>query len=903
MIIRIHKQPMIKILVMLASVLLALGLVQKNASAATLPLETCARTDVSAVTCDLWATTGSTTLPDGTTIAIWGYSNVAGTVTTPGGPALIVSQGDTVTINLTNNVPETTGLFIQGQAMIPDTTGVASGLSKSYSFTASAPGTFLYEAGLLANAQHQVAMGLYGALIVRPSGSPGQAYADASTAFVDEGLLVLSEIDPALNTAADPTLFDMRDYNPKYFLINGKAYPDTDPLAVSAGGNVLLRYVNAGLQAHAMSTLGVSQTIIGQDGSPYLYSHKVVAETIATGQTLDTLVSIPATADVGTRFVTYDANMLLRNNQASSFGGMLSFLTVSITPPPGSDITGPAVTALSLSPNPTNGSVDVTVGATISDVSTGGSTISAAEFYIDSTANLPNTMTAVDAAFDSLTEVVAGTIPSSTLGILSSGFHTIFVRGQDALGNWGAFRPVTLNLDKTGPSTTGLGLTPNPSSGAETVALSATGDDTATGGSNVIAAEYWVDGGVATPMDIVAGADSAVRSFTATIPAGLVMGPHIVSVRSQDAFGNWGAVATITLQVTDTLAPITSNVSATPNPNNGFQGLNTSVQAVRVSADFSDATTGGSNIAAAEGFIDTIGATETGFTFVASDGSFNSVTESGYSDVPLVVISALSNGNHTIYVHARDAAGNWSDPSASTTILVIKKWLYFSTTGSSNPPGVSGTADDSDILLWNGTAYSRLVDATTIGIPSNANVDGFDRVDDTHFYLSFSGDTTITGLGSVQDEDIVFYNAGAWSIYFDGTAAGLTAANQDIDAFNIVGSTIYFSTSGNTNPPGVTGTADDADIYTWNGSTFARVLDASAAPYSLASGANVDGVVWVDPLHFYLSFTSDTALPGFGTVQDEDVVFYNNGSWVVYFDGTAHGLTSNNLDIDAFDIP
>ena len=901
MIIRTHKQPVIKILVMLALVLLALGLVQKNAAAATLPLETCTRTDVSTVTCDLWATTGSTTLPDGTTIAIWGYSNAAGTITTPGGPALIVNQDDTVTINLTNNVPETTGLLIQGQTMTPDTTGVASGLSKSYTFIASAPGTFLYEAGLLANAQHQVAMGLYGALIVRPSGAPGQAYADASTAFVDEGLLVLSEIDPALNTSADPTLFDMRNYNPKYFLINGKAYPGTDPLTVSAGGNVLLRYVNAGLQAHAMSTLGVSQTIIGQDGSPYPYSHRVVAETIAPGQTLDTLVSIPATADVGSRFAIYDANMLLRNNKASSFGGMLSFLTVSITPPPGSDITGPAVTAISLSPNPTNGSVDVTVDATISDASTGGSTVSAAEFYIDSTANVSNTLIAVDAAFDSVTEVVAGTIPSSTLGILSSGTHTIFVRGQDILGNWGAFRPVTLNLDKTGPSTIGLGLTPNPSSGAEPVALSATGDDTASGGSNIIAAEYWVDGGSSIPMDIVAGADSAVRSFTATIPAGLAMGPHTVSVRSQDALGNWGAAATITLQVADTAAPITSNVSASPNPNNGYQGYNTSVQAVRVFADFSDTTTGGSNIAAAEGFIDIVGTTGTGFVFVATDGSFNSPTESGYSDVPLVVISALSNGDHTIYVHAKDAAGNWGD--MSTTILTIQKWLYLSTVGSTNPPGVSGTADDSDILLWNGTAYSRLVDATTIGIPSNANVDGFDRVDDTHFYLSFSGDTTITGLGSVQDEDIVYYSAGIWSVYFDGTAAGLTAANQDIDAFNIVGSTIYFSTSGNTNPPGVTGTADDADIYTWNGSTFARVLDASATPYSLASGANVDGVVWVDPLHFYLSFTSDTALPGFGTVQDEDVVFYNNGSWVVYFDGTAHGLTSNNLDIDAFDIP
>ncbi len=93
----------------------------------------------------------------------------------------------------------------------------------------------------------------------------------------------------------------------------------------------------------------------------------------------------------------------------------------------------------------------------------------------------------------------------------------------------------------------------------------------------VTAAEYWVDGGASYRHDIVAGSDSSVRSFTATIPAGLSMGSHVVSVRSQDAFGNWGAVATITLQVTDTAAPTTSNVAASPNPNNGSQGFNTSV--------------------------------------------------------------------------------------------------------------------------------------------------------------------------------------------------------------------------------------------------------------------------------------------------------------------------------------
>jgi hypothetical protein len=432
--------------------------------------------------------------------------------------------------------------------------------------------------------------------------------------------------------------------------------------------------------------------------------------------------------------------------------------------------------------------------------------------------------------------------------------------------------------------------------------LSATGNDTTSGNSNVTAAEYWVDAGVHTAMT-GAGSPAPIRTFTATIPAGLSMGPHTVSVRSQDAFGNWGSAATITLQVTDTVAPVTSGVSASPNPNNGGQGYNTSVPAVRVFASFSDVATGNSNIAAAEGFLDTVGATGTGFVFVASDGSFNSPSETGFGDIPLAVIGGLSQGNHTIYVHAKDAAGNWG--AMSTTILVIQKSLYFSTLGNTNPPGVGGTADDADIYLWNGSAFSRALDATTIGILANASVDGFDRVDATHFYMSFAGDTTLAGTLAVQDEDIVFYNAGTWSVYFDGTARGLTSNNLDIDAFNISGGTLYFSTVGNANPPGVTGTPDSADIYSWNGTAFNRVLDASTIgiPNSTNNIANVDGFVRVDATHFYLSFASDTPISGFGTVQDEDVVFFSSNTWYVYFDGTARGLTASNQDIDAFDLP
>jgi hypothetical protein len=71
----------------------------------------------------------------------------------------------------------------------------------------------------------------------------------------------------------------------------------------------------------------------------------------------------------------------------------------------------------------------------------------------------------------------------------------------------------------------------------------------------------------------------------------------------------------------------------------------------------------------------------------------------------------------------------------------------------------------------------------------------------------------------------------------------------------------------------------------------------------LPVAADVDGLVFVDATHFYVSFNTDTAVPVLGTAQDEDVLQLTGTTWSVYFDGTNKGLTSNNLDVDAFDIP
>ena len=255
-------------------------------------------------------------------------------------------------------------------------------------------------------------------------------------------------------------------------------------------------------------------------------------------------------------------------------------------------------------------------------------------------------------------------------------------------------------------------------------------------------------------------------------------------------------------------------------------------------------------------------------------------------------------------VRARDALGN---STSANTQLQVRRPLWFSTSGNTNPPGVAGTADDADIYTWSGTALSRALDISTApyAVPTSANVDGYSRAGATGFYVSFTDAVTLPGLGTVQDEDVVLWNGSAWSMYFDGSVRSV--GNTDLDAVSVVGGSLYFSTDNNTVPNGVAGSGDDADIYRWNGGTsYTRVIDATGVPGFSGQASqtpNVDGFVWRSATDYLFSFSTDVTITGLGATQDEDVVRRTGGVWSVYFDGTARGLTSASLDVDAFDIP
>jgi len=650
--------------------------------------------------CDLYAMTGSTTFL-GQTLPIWGFSTTGapGSATAPG-PVLVVNLGDTVTVRLHNGLAENVSLAFPGQpagaftAGLPTANaqdpGVATGATATYTFTASRAGTFTYEAGHTADGTRQVAMGLAGALVVLPNdgsnsayGTPQAGYPD--TGYDDDAVLVLSEIDPALN--ADPAQFDMRSFSPKYRLINGKPFPETNPIATDQGHKVLLRYVNVGSQMHSMGVLGADQVQIAQDGHPMKFASTAVVEPVEPGATVDAIVTMPTGPE--SKLAVYEPAEHLDNNGQNNgnplqlaFGGMLTFLDTS-APPPTSDAVGPVSSNIVLSPSTTAATSPVTVSADLSDVTTGGSNVVQAEFVVDDAVTTgPGFGTPMTGAFGAVTVTGAtGSIPTAALSALDAGKHTVYVRALDSAGNWGVIGSAILNVAKSGPQTTNGSATISPANGEMDVEVSATGDDSAVGGT-ITAAEYFIDtvGANGSGTAMTRNRTASVVSVDATIAAATVKalgeGHHTVYVHTKDSLGIWGAPLAIDL-VVDLTGPTVDAASVGPNPTNGVLSDKGNPGYLLVSAQITDRDAGNalqSTLMDAEGFLDPSApnpAGGTGFQLVAVDGLMDSTTEAVYGLIPISQVKSLGDGLHHVYVRGEDAAGNWG-PLFAVSLTVDK---------------------------------------------------------------------------------------------------------------------------------------------------------------------------------------------------------------------------------------
>lgn len=235
----------------------------------------------------------------------------------------------------------------------------------------------------------------------------------------------------------------------------------------------------------------------------------------------------------------------------------------------------PITSNVSATPNPTNNAPTVTLTATIDDSTTGNSKIAAAEFFIDTvgTFGLGLPMNPSDGMFDSVTENVVASVNVSGL---PNGDHILSVHGQDDHGKWGVIQSYIISIvnANTGPRTSNIQVTPNPTDCSPNITLTATIDDSSTGNSNIIAAEYFIDTegveGTGIVMNVQDGSfDEATEDVTAIINVtSLSIGIHRIYVHGQDAEGSWGPVQSETFMNNCIPTSIPELLSPTNNATN-----------------------------------------------------------------------------------------------------------------------------------------------------------------------------------------------------------------------------------------------------------------------------------------------------------------------------------------------
>lgn len=257
---------------------------------------------ITGTTFNLKATTGHISTPDGGSYLIWGYANGAGLAQYPA-PTLIVNQGALVKVTLTNSLtvagggtPPNVSIVFPGQevVIVPSDPGIpgvltneaAPGKTVTYQFTATNPGTYTYYSGT--DSALQIEMGLFGAIIVRPSAGANYAYNHQSTKFDRETLFLLSEMDPRIHQAVEnfgPAGVIGTNYLANYlsvlWFINGRAAPDTmaEPMApwlpyqpynsmpmMHPGEKLLMRVIGGGRELHPFHHHGNHARVIARDG-------------------------------------------------------------------------------------------------------------------------------------------------------------------------------------------------------------------------------------------------------------------------------------------------------------------------------------------------------------------------------------------------------------------------------------------------------------------------------------------------------------------------------------------------------------------------------------------------------------------------------------------------------------
>jgi hypothetical protein len=238
--------------------------------------------------------------------------------------------------------------------------------------------------------------------------------------------------------------------------------------------------------------------------------------------------------------------------------------------------------------------------------------------------------------------------------------------------------------------------------------------------------------------------------------------------------------------------------------------------------------------------------------------------------------------------------------------------------GSGPPPPPPPITDcnengvDDSIDISSGTSQ----DCNGNGVPDECE-GGDPCAPGTTLLLSFTSSTTLPGVGTVANEDIVAYDTGSgiWSMYFDGSDVGVGSFTIDAMAVLPGGDLLISFTSAGT----VAGiAADDSDILRFTpaslgpntAGTWSMYFDGSDVELT-SSSEDVDAVDVLPDGTLIISTTGSPGVTGVSSPRDEDLLAFSPtslgdltaGTWSHYFDGSDVGLAdSSSEDVDAVSI-
>ena len=200
------------------------------------------------------------------------------------GPRLELTEGDRVRIIVTNNLPESTTVHWHGLVVPNAMDGPAEitqepikpGDSYTYEYTVRQAGTFMYHTH--DHPDRQQALGLYGALIVKPKDTARDERLD----YQHDVVIQLQEWLEREGFTYPAML--MEGGLPNFFTINGKAYPDTETIRMRVGEKLRVRFIGTNNNfIHPMHIHGGPFEIVETDGNPVPQSARILKDTINVG--------------------------------------------------------------------------------------------------------------------------------------------------------------------------------------------------------------------------------------------------------------------------------------------------------------------------------------------------------------------------------------------------------------------------------------------------------------------------------------------------------------------------------------------------------------------------------------------------------------------------------------------